>query len=140
MVPVHTWLPDAHVEAPTPVSVVLAALLLKIGGYGLLRIARPIFPESALTFSRVVGVFGVLSIMAGALTAMASQDRKRLLACSSVAHMGFCLLGIASMTPECVTGAIYQMFSHGIISALLFLIAGVLSDRTHDRLIGNYSG
>lgn len=140
MVPVHTWLPDAHVEAPTPVSVVLAALLLKIGGYGLLRIAWPIFPESALTFSWVVGVFGVLSIIYGALNAMASQDLKRLIAYSSVSHMGFVLLGIASMTPEGVTGAIYQMFSHGIISALLFLIAGVLSDRTHDRLIGNYSG
>ena len=140
MVPVHTWLPDAHVEAPTPVSVILAALLLKIGGYGLMRIAFPVFPEAALSFGWLVGLLGVISIIYGALNAMASKDLKRLIAYSSVSHMGFVLLGLASMTAEGVTGAIYQMFSHGIISALLFLIAGVLSDRTHDRIIGHYSG
>jgi len=139
-VPFHTWLPDAHVEAPTPISVILAALLLKFGGYGLLRFAYPIFPDAAIQFSWLVGFIGVVSIIYGALNALAAKDLKRLIAYSSVSHMGFVLLGIASATVEGITGAIYQMFSHGIISAMLFLIAGVLYDRTHDRLIENYSG
>ncbi|HNV28229.1 MAG TPA: NADH-quinone oxidoreductase subunit M [Cyclobacteriaceae bacterium] len=139
-VPFHTWLPDAHVEAPTPISVILAALLLKFGGYGLLRFAYPIFPDGAIHFSWLVGFIGLVSIIYGALNAMASRDLKRLIAYSSVSHMGFVLLGIASSTVEGITGAVYQMFSHGIISAMLFLIAGVLYDRTHDRLIENYSG
>ncbi|MBN8577290.1 MAG: NADH-quinone oxidoreductase subunit M [Cytophagales bacterium] len=140
VVPFHTWLPDAHVEAPTPISVILAALLLKVGAYGILRFVYPVFPDAAIYFSDWVAGMGVVSIIYGALNALASKDLKRLIAYSSVSHMGFVLLGIASATTEGIAGAIYQMVSHGIISAMLFLIAGVVYDRTHDRLIENYSG
>lgn len=140
VVPVHTWLPDAHVEAPTPISVILAALLLKVGGYGLIRTGYLVLPDGALHFSWLIGLLGVISIVYGALNALSSKDLKRLIAYSSVSHMGFVLLGLASLTTEGVSGAIYQMISHGIISAGLFLIAGVIYDRTHDRIIHNYSG
>ncbi|HYG03152.1 MAG TPA: NADH-quinone oxidoreductase subunit M [Chryseosolibacter sp.] len=140
VVPFHTWLPDAHVEASTPVSVILAAILLKVGGYGLLRIACPIFPEAFIEFSWLLALFGVISIIYGAFNALGSKDLKKLIAYSSVSHMGFVTLGIASATAEGVAGAVYQMFSHGILSAMLFIAAGVIYDRSGDRLISNYSG
>ncbi len=139
-VPVHTWLPDAHVEAPTPVSVVLAGILLKIGGYGFLRIAFPIFPEIAHQYAVWIVGFGVLSILYGAFNALAMNDLKKMIAYSSVSHMGFVLVGIGSLTSEGLNGAVYQMFSHGILSAMLFLLVGVLYDRTHDRRIDSYQG
>lgn len=139
-VPFHTWLPDAHVEAPTAISVLLAAILLKVGAYGIIRVPYSMFPEGALYFAPLIGWIGVFSIIYGAFNAMAMKDLKKLIAYSSVSHMGFVLLGIASLTPEGVNGAIFQMFSHGILSALLFLIAGVIYDRTHDRAIENYRG
>jgi NADH-quinone oxidoreductase subunit M len=138
--PFHTWLPDAHVEASTPISVILAALLLKVGGYGLARVVFPIFPFEVQQFSWMLGLFAVITILYGALNALAAKDLKRLIAYSSVSHMGFVLLGLAAGTIEGVAGSIYQMISHGIISAMLFVLAGVLYDRTHDRQISNYSG
>ena len=139
-VPFHTWLPDAHVEAPTPVSVVLAGILLKVGAYGFIRIAYGFFPDVAYQFTYIVAGAGVISIIYGAFNALAQQDLKKMIAYSSVSHMGFVLLGLASMTAEGVNGAIYQMFGHGILSAMLFLIAGVIYDRTHNRLIENFRG
>ncbi|MFN8344487.1 MAG: NADH-quinone oxidoreductase subunit M [Spirosomataceae bacterium] len=140
IVPLHTWLPDAHVEAPTPVSVVLAGILLKVGGYGLLRIAYPIFPDAANEYAFTLALLGVISIIYGGFNALAQNDLKKMIAYSSVSHMGFVVLGIASLTAEGVNGAVYQMVSHGILSAMLFLIAGVLYDRTHNRLIDSYRG
>ncbi|MDQ4142057.1 MAG: NADH-quinone oxidoreductase subunit M, partial [Bacteroidota bacterium] len=140
LVPVHTWLPDAHVEAPTPISVILASLLLKVGAYGLLRIVFPIFPDGAVYFSFFLGVLAVVTILYGALCALAMSDLKKLIAYSSVSHMGFVLLGLAALTSEGVNGAIYQMFSHGLISAMLFLVVGVIYDRSGSRSIACFRG
>ncbi len=140
VVPLHTWLPVAHVEAPTPVSIILAGVLLKIGGYGIIRICMGIFPEVATYGSFWIGLLGVISIVYGALNALAQRDLKRLIAYSSVSHMGFVLLGIASQTAEGVSGAIMQMVSHGFLSSMLFFLVGVVYNRVHDRDIYNFRG
>lgn len=140
VVPVHTWLPDAHVEAPTPVSIILAGILLKVGGYGIIRVCYSIFPDMAASTNWWLALIGLISIIYGALNALAQKDLKRLIAYSSVSHMGFVLLGIASLTAEGISGAVFQMVSHGFLSASLFFLVGVLYDRVHDRYIEHFSG
>ena len=138
--PVHTWLPDAHVEAPTPISVVLAGILLKIGGYGFIRIVDGFFPAEAQYSMVPLALLGMISIVYGGFNALGQTDLKKMIAFSSVSHMGFVLLGVAAFTAEGINGAIYQMVSHGVLSSMLFLLAGVIYDRTHDRQIDNYRG
>ncbi len=140
MFPFHTWLPDAHVEAPTPISVILAGVLLKMGTYGILRINYPIFPEITIQLMWWIAAFGMINIIYGALVALAQKDFKKLIAYSSVSHMGYVLLGMASLTTTGINGAIFQMFNHGTITAMLFLIVGVVYDRAHTRGINDFGG
>ncbi len=139
-VPFHTWLPDAHVEAPTPISMILAGVLLKMGGYGFLRICYPIFPGGGHDWAFVIAVIGVISILYGALCAMAQTDFKKLVAYSSVSHMGFVLLGISVMNKTGFQGAMFQMIAHGISSPMCFFLVGVIYDRAHHRRINDFGG
>jgi NADH-quinone oxidoreductase subunit M len=140
MWPVHTWLPDAHVEAPTAGSVILAAILLKMGGYGFLRFSLPMFPDASLYFQDFVFVLSVIAIVYTSLVALMQEDMKKLIAYSSVAHMGFVTMGIFSLNRQGIDGAMFQMISHGLVSGALFLCVGVVYDRMHTREIAAYGG
>jgi NADH-quinone oxidoreductase subunit M len=138
--PFHTWLPDAHVEAPTAISVILAGVLLKMGTYGMLRINFPMFPEIALALSYPLALIGVVNIIYGAMCAMAQKDFKSLIAYSSISHMGIVILGMSSLNSQGMIGGVFQMFNHGTITAMLFLIVGVLYDRAHTRDLDAFGG
>jgi NADH-quinone oxidoreductase subunit M len=140
MFPFHTWLPDAHVEAPTAGSVLLAGVLLKMGGYGFLRLAIPLFPQAAVAFAPWIGVLAVIGIVYGALVSLVQPDLKKLVAYSSVSHLGFVMLGIASLTTTAVVGSVYQMLNHGISTGALFFMVGMLYDRRHTRAIAEFGG
>ncbi len=138
--PFHTWLPDAHVEAPTAGSVLLAGILLKMGTYGFIRISLPMLPEAAKSFSYFIAVLAVISIIYGAAVSFAQTDLKKLVAYSSVSHMGFVMLGIAAGNVEGINGAVAVMFSHGVITGMLFMMVGIVYERTHTRTIADLSG
>jgi NADH-quinone oxidoreductase subunit M len=140
MWPVHTWLPDAHVEAPTAGSVILAGILLKMGGYGFIRFSLPMFPEASAYFTPLVFALSIIAIIYTSLVALVQEDMKKLIAYSSVAHMGFVTMGLFSMTSQGVQGAVFQMISHGLVSGALFLCVGVVYDRMHTRDISAYGG
>jgi len=140
MWPFHTWLPDAHVEAPTAGSVILAGVLLKMGGYGFLRFSLPMLPDATVYFTPLIYTLSIIAIIYTSLVALMQEDMKKLIAYSSVAHMGFVTLGIFALNQQGIEGGIYQMLSHGIVSAALFLCVGVIYDRIHTRLISRYGG
>jgi NADH-quinone oxidoreductase subunit M len=140
MVPLHTWLPDAHTEAPAAGSVVLAGVLLKMGGFGFLRYAFPLFPDGAMLFRPLIAILAVVGIVYGALMCLAQRDLKRLVAYSSVSHLGFVMLGISALTVEGLSGGVYQMLSHGVATGALFALVGMLYERRHTREISDYGG
>ncbi len=140
MFPLHTWLPDAHVEAPTAGSVILAGILLKMGTYGFIRFAMPLFPEGSAYFTPLIIVLSIIGIIYGALVAMVQPDIKKLVAYSSVSHLGYCMLGLYVLTGQGVEGSILQMVNHGISTGALFLLVGVIYERRHTRLIEEYGG
>jgi NADH-quinone oxidoreductase subunit M len=138
--PFHTWLPDAHVEAPTAGSVLLAGVLLKMGTYGLMRFNLPIFPDASHQWAVLISTLAVIGIIYGALVAMVQPDLKKLVAYSSVSHLGFVVLGIFSFTDQGMQGALYQMLNHGVSTGALFIIVGMIYDRRHTRLIAEFGG
>jgi NADH-quinone oxidoreductase subunit M len=140
MFPLHTWLPDAHTEAPTAGSVILAGVLLKMGTFGFFRYALPLFPDAALHFRPLIAKLAVVGIVYGALMCLVQKDMKRLVAYSSVSHLGFVMLGLMALTAEGLTGGVYQMLSHGVSTGALFLLVGMLYERRHTRLISEYGG
>ena len=140
MWPVHTWLPDAHVEAPTAGSVILAAILLKMAGYGFLRFSLPMFPMASEYFTPLIFTLSIIAIIYTSLVALMQEDMKKLIAYSSVAHMGYVTLGIFTFTKQGIEGSVFQMISHGLISAALFLCVGIIYDRLHSRMISTYGG
>jgi NADH-quinone oxidoreductase subunit M len=140
MFPFHTWLPDAHVEAPTPISVILAGVLLKMGIYGILRVNFPVLPQATQWAANAMAVFGTINIVYAAFVCLAQKDLKRMIAYSSVSHMGFCLWGMASFTQQGIDGAVLNLWTHGLISSMLFLIVGVVYDRAHHRNIEGFGG
>lgn len=138
--PLHTWLPDAHVQAPTAGSVILAGVLLKMGTYGIIRFCLPLFPQSTVEYAPIISVLAVIGIIYGALVAMVQTDMKKLVAYSSVSHLGFVVLGIFALTTESVQGSVIQMVNHGLSTGALFLLVGIIYERTHTRNISDYGG